>query len=483
MHQTRTQPAVWSDQARQAFVRSPIAIGMLAVGIGGAVGAAAAFGPIYVAVGLLALAVGYAFLISTTVGLVSAFAIITLLPFGTLPFKAIITPNFLTLALVALLGVWVLRLLARSDAYDLRLTPLGLPLLGFLGLTLFSLVLGARGLPDSLTLHNYAKFVLGVLFYISIVNVVRTRAEARFALQTLIICGALGALLGLALYALNDTLALRLLVSLGRIGYPTEGRVLRYVEDDVSGLERAIGTSVDPNSFGGMLALIGALTAAQLFAQRPVLPRPVLIGAVGVLVVALLLTFSRAALFGIIIATAYLATLRYHRLWWVMIAVGTFAAILLVVLGIGADFAQRVVEGVQFQDQAQQMRLAEFQNAFNIIQRYPWFGIGFGQAPDIDLTAGVSNIYLAIAQRMGLLGLVAFLALITAWFVLSLRGLSRLNSERSTWVLGAQSGLVAALAVGMADHYFFNIEFSHMVALFWGCAGVGAAIIELPDAN
>ncbi|MCG8352929.1 MAG: O-antigen ligase family protein [Chloroflexales bacterium] len=463
------------------LLRSNSFAAAVAIALGAVVGGAAAFGPLFVVAGLLALAVGYAMLTSTDLGLVAVFAIITLLPFGTLPFRAIITPNFLTLALAALLGVWVLRLLAHGDAFDLRLSALGLPLLGFIGFTFFALFLGARGLPDPSTLHNYAKFVLGVLFFFTIINCVRTRDQARFALRALIIAGGASALLGLLLYALNDQTALRLLVSLGRIGYPTEGRVLRFVEDDPDGLERAIGTSVDPNSFGGMLALVSALAAAQIFAEKPLLRRWLLISIVGLMSVIILLTFSRAALFGLIIAAAFLATIRYRRLWWAMIASVVLAALVLFGLGIGGAFVERIYEGVRFEDQAQQMRLAEYQNAINIIARYPFFGIGFGLAPDIDLVAGVSSIYLAIAQRMGLLGLTAFLGIVAAWFVQTLRRLQQVDAERASWLLGAQAGLVAALSVGLADHYFFNIEFSHMVALFWGCAGLGVAIGDLQD--
>jgi polysaccharide biosynthesis protein PslJ len=481
MQRTNIQSTPLDDRLRQWLPHAHSAVALIALALGGIIGGAAAFGPLYVAAALLGLVVGYALLTSVATGLAAVVAIITLLPFGTLPFKAIITPNFLTLALAGLLIVWVLRLLARSDTYDIRMTPLGLPLLGFLGVTFFSLILGARGLPDTLTLHNYAKFVLGVLFFFSIVNCVRTRAQARFILRTTIICGGLAGLLGLLLYALNDQTSLQLLVSLGRIGYPTGGRVLRYVEDDPGGLERAISTSVDPNSYGGMLALVGALAVAQLFAERPLLRRRQLTSIVGVIGIALLLTFSRAALFGLIIAIVYLATLRYRRLWWAMIGGGVLLLGLLVGLGIAEEFALRVVEGVQFQDQAQQMRLAEYQNAINIIARYPVFGIGFGQAPDIDLVAGVSSIYLAIAQRMGLVGLLAFLSIVGAWFLFTWQQLWQLDAERAGWLLGTQAGLVAALAVGLADHYFFNIEFSHMVALFWGCAGLGAAIVYLRD--
>jgi len=465
---------------RLNLAQSPGRVAALALALGGIVGGAAAFGPLYVLAGMLALLAGYAILVSTAAGLLSVFAISAVLPFATLPFKAIITPNFLTLALLALLGVWVLRMLAHPAGFELRLSPLGLPILAFLGLTFFSLYLGARGLPDPATLHNYAKYVLGVLLYFSVINCVRTRAEARLILRGLILSGSLAALIGLVLWALNADLTLRILLSLGPLGYPTSGRVLRFVEDDPAGLERVIGFAVDPNSFGGMLALVLALAAAQLVARRPVMRRWLLGALVAVMLLALLLTFSRAALLGLIIAAAYLATLRYRRLWWGIIAAALLGALLLFGLGYAGAFIERLVSGLQFRDQAQQMRLAEFRNAIAIIQRYPFFGIGFGQAPDLDLTAGVSSIYLAIAQRMGLVGLAAFLGIVAAWFARTIASLPALDDERVNWLLGCQAGVVAALAVGLADHYFFNIEFSHMSALLWGTLGLGMAVVALP---
>ena len=84
-----------------------------AVLLGGLAGAAAAFGPLYAVGALLALLVGWAMLTSVETGMAAAFGIMTLLPFATLPFRAIITPTLLSLALLALMGVWVLRMLAR----------------------------------------------------------------------------------------------------------------------------------------------------------------------------------------------------------------------------------------------------------------------------------------------------------------------------------------------------------------------------------
>jgi hypothetical protein len=464
--------------------RSPILrhalVALLAVLLGLAGGAAVAFGPFWAAfVVLAALACGYAVLVNTGVGLAAAFLLMTILPFGTLPFKAVITPSFLELALLALIAVWLFRLLSHPDE-PLQLTPLGLPIVGFLGLTLFSFLLGSGGSPDSLTLHNYFKFLLGVLFFFSVANCVRTEEQATWALRLMMIGGAVSALIGLALYALPDRTALQILVAFGRIGYPISGRVLRFVEDDPNGVERAIGLAVDPNSFGGMLALVGALTITQAVAERPALPRKLLFAMAGALALATLLTASRAAIGGLAVGTMYAATLRYRKLWWAVLAAILLGLALYLGFGVGERFVDRFVQGAQFRDQANQMRLDEFRNAIAIIQRYPIFGIGFAQAPDIDLGAGVSSVYLALAERIGLVGLFGFLAIVAAFFVRSwrvLRGfLQTHNAATAGQLIALQAGITAALAVGLLDHYFFNIEFSHMVALFWGAIGLAVTL-------
>ncbi|MFQ3631618.1 O-antigen ligase family protein [Roseiflexus sp.] len=478
-------PQTTRDHVAAMLSSSSLAAALAAVVLGLAGGAAVAFGPFWLGfVALAALIGGYALLIDTRVGLAAVIGIATIIPFATLPFRAVVTPALLTLALAALMGVWLLRLLVRSDE-RLLVTPVGMALIGFLGITLFAFLLGSNASPEPSLIHNYAKFAMATLFFFSVVNCVRDRETVRWVMRFLIIGAALSAVIALALYIIPDRLALQILVSFGRIGYPTEGRVLRYVEDDPNGLMRAIGLSVDPNSFGGMLALIGALAATQMVSERPVLSRRILIIATGTILLTLFLTYSRAALGGIIVAAMYVATLRYRRLWWVILAAGALAAALFIGLGVGERFVERVVEGVQFRDRANQMRLAEYQNAIAIIRAYPVFGIGFGQAPELDLVAGVSSIYLAIAQRTGLVGLAAFLGVISWFFARNwnaLRAAVRAgDEERVAWLVSLQAALAAALAVGLLDHYFFNIEFSHMSALFWGAIGLAVAVEEMED--
>src|SRR5690606_27545585 len=84
--------------------------------------------------------------------------------------------------------------------------------------------------------------------------------------KALLLAGAGAALIGIFLWVLPDENANTLLNYLQRVGYPG-GMVLRYIEDNPELSERAIGTSVDPNSFGGLLLMIGALAGPQVVAK------------------------------------------------------------------------------------------------------------------------------------------------------------------------------------------------------------------------
>jgi O-antigen ligase len=128
--------------------------------------------------------------------------------------------------------------------------------------------------------------------------------------------------------------------------------------------------------------------------------------------------------------------------------------------------------------------LSEYRNALAIIREHPIFGVGFGAAPSIDQQTGVSNIYLSIAERAGLVGLGIFLVAITA---IGLRGFgswrAHRDQARGDLQLATLAGLATALVVGLFDHYFFNITFPHMAALFWILCGLILSIVSLPEEN
>jgi O-antigen ligase len=260
--------------------------------------------------------------------------------------------------------------------------------------------------------------------------------------------------------------------------YPTGDNVLRYIEDDPANPMRAISTSVDPNVLGGLMILVIALTAPQLFAARPLLPRRIVFAILGTMGLCMILTFSRGALLGLVLGLAVIGTIRYRP----MIALLIIGAAIFLLLPFTQDYVGHFQDMLMGSDRATLMRFGEYKDAFNLISRYPIFGVGFGGSPDIDTYIGVSNVYLLIAEEMGLVGLGAFLLALGVFFyriaVAWFGGLAR-EPYLAPIVLGIAGALLGAMIGGLADHYFFNLKFPHSVALFWTYLGLGMVAVRL----
>ncbi len=415
-------------------------------------------------------------------------ATVTLLPFAALPVRlAVFTPTLLEVGLILLYVAWMLRFTLNTGE-GLARTPLDVWLLVFLGSAFFAFLLGLGHDASTDVIHNYIKLLLSIGIFYAASNLLRTQGAISLVLRALILTGGISALLGVVLWRLPDTLATSLLSRLSVIGYPTD-RIVRYVEDNPALGERAVGTQVDPNSFGGLLVVLTILTGVALLARRPLLPRWLLGSIFLVDITALILTNSRSALLGVLAGGILVATLRYRRLWgW-----GLAGAAIILAFGLGSGYLARLASGLRFEDQASLMRLAEYRNALDIIGRYPAFGVGFGTAGELDLTTGVSSVYLTIAERAGLFSLALFLIVIGIYFANTLPALvrsfrhapTRGSPDEGEWsaldtaLLGGTASVLGALLVGLVDHYYFNIEFPHMAALLWLSAALALSARRL----
>lgn len=401
----------------------------------------------------------------------SVFAIICLLPFGALPVPFSPKPTFLDLAVAALFFVWLVRIATRQQ-HDFIATPLGLPVLIFFLLTILTFIAGLGHAPlEQKTARRFAELLISILMYFLVVNTVRDEKRLQRLTQFLIVGGALAALIAIVLYVLPEMTSYSLLLNLQRLGYyPEGGAILRYIEDNPALPQRAIGTSVDPNTLGGLLIIILGVTMPQLFARRRLFPFWLIAGMMGTMGVALILTFSRGAFVGIAVAVGILGLLRYRKLLPLLLTAGG----VILILPWTQTYVVHFIEGLYAQDLATQMRLGEYKDALILIQRYPWLGVGFAGSPDIDTYLGVANVYLTIAGQMGLIGLGSFFIIIIALFVNAARtrraAAAREYLEPIWW--GYHTGLLAALVEGLTDHYFFNLSFHHAVALFWTVLGL-----------
>ncbi len=447
---------------------APAALALTIVGAGLLVGAyVAALGPLLSAAFTLALVVGLLMLRSTQWGFFAIVTVACLLPFGALPVDIGFRPTFLDLALVVLYFVWVSTFITGRHQ-EFVTSPLGWTVLLFIALACASFIAGlAHTRLTSYVLRHFAEILIAIGLFFVVLNTIRTPAQLRRVLQVTALAGTTEAAIGIFLYIIPPEWSIRLLSALGRFNYPTGAGVLRYIEDNPELPMRAIGTSVDPNVLGGLMVLIGGLLVPQLFARRPLFRRWLSAGMLLIVVICLYLTYSRAALLGFVASALLVALLRYRKLLILMVLAG----LLFFMLPQTQEYVARLIEGLQAQDRATQMRLGEYKDAFILISRYPWFGVGFAGTPDIDTYLGVSSAYLLMAEQMGLVGLGVFLLFLIRLYLAAWQGWRRLradgNEELEPLMLGAWAGLSGAVVAGVLDHYFFNFDFPHSVTLFW----------------
>ena len=446
-------------------------------------------GPLIAGVGMLGLFVGIWMLQDIEVAYWTVLGVVCLLPFASFPFDLGFTPTLLDAALGALFLVWLLQL-ASGGHDEFVATPLGLPVIAFMLLAVGAFVFGLGHVPLALGflqtyLRRFAEMMLSVSLFFLVINTVQDAARLRRLVRALTIGAFASALLGVVLYVVADQISadavVQALSALGRIGYPTGEGVLRYIRDNPELPMRATSTSVDPNVLGSLLNVALAVAVPQLFVRRPLIRRRYLVPMLGVMALCLGLTMSRGSMVGLAAALAVVATLRYRKLWILLAG----AVVMMLLLPQTQELVSHFLEGFLVEDLATQMRMGEYKDALILIRRYPLLGVGFAASPDIDTYIGVANLYLLIAEEMGLVGLSSYLVVMVTLFARFWRtrsmaansGIADGSLEALWW--GLHAGLIGALTGGIFDHYFFNLDFHHSVTLFWLVVGLATAATEL----
>jgi O-antigen ligase len=455
-----------------------ILIGLSIGVLGGLIGLSlAVFGPVVTIGAVLGLLLGLYVLTDLNAALYGLLALMALLPFGTLPFKIVLTPTLLDLAAVAFILVYLFQWMT-GRRYRLYLTPIHILILIYALWLILSFVLGLRFAPPTPNkLRQFAETLMSISLAFILVDILRDPAALRRVVLVLIVMIGAQALATIVLYVMPDDLAERTLIRLARVGYPNGG-VIRYIEDNPALPERAIGTWVDPNMLGGALAIIATLLAAQVFATRPLLrPRVLLLALFAVICLALLLTFSRASILALAAGLLVIGLVRYRS----TIPILLLGGISLFILPQTRIYIERFVQAFTGADLATQMRIGEYTDALRLISQHPIFGVGFTGTPSIDLYTDVASMYLIMANQIGLVGVGLFILLMLGIFLYGLRAwrFARIDAQLDPLVLGLHTALLALLVNAVADLYFFRLDFQASITLLWILVGLTLASARL----
>lgn len=463
--------------SRSTVTQSVIAGLMIGVCAGLVALGMAALGPVVALALLGGLTVGFIALSSVTMALVVALFSLMLLPFGTLPVRIGITPSFLDAALGAFVLVYIVRRMTREQT-GFMLTPVHALITLYIMWFIFAFALGMQyGPPTATILRRLAAALLAIGMTFILVDLLRDTRSLTRIVQVIMIGSGAQAAIAIVLYALPDTLTENILVRLARFGYP-DGGVIRYIESNPALGERAIGTWIDPNALGGFMAVGAALLLPHVLADSKVLRPRWLAGLLcSLCVLALYLSNSRASFLAFAFSFGVLVLIRHRKYIPILAAAATGFLFLPQI----QDYIDRIFQAFQGADLATQMRIGEWTDALELISRFPIAGIGFTGTPYRNVYTDVANMYLIMANQIGLVGVALFLIAMAGlcFYGLSAWRTSRFDPVLEPLHLGLFLALATALINAVADLYYFRLDFQSTITFFWVIVALCTAVARI----
>jgi O-antigen ligase/polysaccharide polymerase Wzy-like membrane protein len=377
--------------------------------------------------------------------------------------------------------------------------PLMLMLL-FLGLLVVTSFLAQD--PDLALAWVQVYFFEGVLLYFLVINLVRDAATLRRAIWTLLVCGAL--LASLTLYQeytgsysnefgglAQRTLERETAADALREGLDPGNRQVRIAH-------RAQGPIDDPNRYAQILVVLLPLGWFLMRDQRRFPGKSAALAFSGLILGAVLLTYSRGAFLGLVVMVGLMVMLRFVKLYQVLIA----AIVLIVSLHLVAPgYANRMLTlrglpglftgASEFEpDRVQRGRATEMLAAWHVFLDHPLLGVGPGQFTPLYSISYMSDyyalrrireqrrahsLYLELAAETGAVGFLLFGAILIA----TLRRLGRIRRryrDQHPELANLAGAFVIAITVYLTTALFLQLSFQRY---FWLLLALAAATVKI----
>lgn len=415
---------------------------------------------------------------------IGLYALAFAVPFGSLRelHLGALTIGASELLLLAIVVAWLARTMALRQVRLAR-TRLVWALLLYLGTLAVSLWPARDLLPALKELAKWVEFTLLYLFVASETG----RAERRTLIAALLLAGTVQGALGIVQFV-------------RQVGPPEFILLGKYM--------RAHGTFAQPNPYAGYLGLLLPLAYATVLTSWPgrsVRAKgglwPALLWGTAalasvVMLAALIMSWSRGALLGLLAGAGLVALALGRRFWLVM------ATVVLLLFLLGPDSLltkptvalERVTEMAQYLGQdltaieitdenfAVIERLAHWLAAWRMFERRPWLGVGAGQYatayPSVALPrwreplGHAHNFYLNVLAEGGLVGLASYLIFMLAALVAVWRAARR---ERG-WQRGLALGALGMLGHLLVHSIFDNLYVHEMYLLVAMLLGMTSAV-------
>ncbi len=247
---------------------------------------------------------------------------------------------------------------------------------------------------------------------------------------------------------------------------------------------RVYSTLENPNVYGEYLILMIPIAVALFWTEKGWKKKVFFLGIIGILGIALILTFSRGCWLGIIFALAILALIIDRR----FIFLGIFL-LLLAPIVLPDTIIQRITSIGNLEDTSTSYRVNIWLGTIDMLRDYWLSGVGMGITSFNTIYPLYSfnnikaphshNLYLQIIVEYGIVGFIVMMGVMYNYFKDSIISM---KAKKDIVLGGLIASMLGFLLQSMTDHTWYNYR---VVLIFWVMIAltITASKINLKEKN
>jgi len=305
-----------------------------------------------------------------------------------------------------------------------------------------------------------------LVLYFAIANLIRKRQEIIFLVWFLVGISFISALVGIYQYI--------------------HGIGVYYAEE---GIVRISGLAEDANVYAMDLAISLPMAIALFFCYEKPIVKIITAGIVSILIVTIILTYSRAGLIQLLSVLFFSVGIRIFQKRKLLGTLAFIAAMVIFLPLVPEKYIERAKTITQFSDPAIGKRLAGWKVGLGLISEHPFSGVGFGMFRYTFLLRAVTtedtpykqaldahNLYIHTGAEMGIGGLLLLLVLLFLT-LRDLRMVKKIFKEKNDFLLAEIS---SAVQISLLVYLLGGMFISYLqLLIFWIMLPIAVALKQL----
>lgn len=366
-----------------------------------------------------------------------------------------LSSNWDEILFILCVGLWFVKWFLARDKQAYTWTPIEFPLIFFF---IVSITLMLVNSPDmTIGIAGLRQVIEYMFWFFIVVQLLKSKDGARHLVLLLVLIGT-----GIAIYGIYQYI----------VGVDMPSGWTDKAESAVR--VRIFSIVLSPNILGSLMVLLVPLSVSFVYTEKLISKKIIFALFSSIMTVAIIFTYSRSAMVGIVVAALIFIFLKDKRLI-IPLALIMIAAFLFI-----PELNNRIsylISPDYIVSSSRGGRLLRWPIGFEIFKENMFFGVGLGRfggavaaINKVTESFYMDNYYLKTAVEMGIFGITAFLFLVYNVIIWSIRALNKISDNKMATLVKAS---IAAMSGIIVTNFFENVfEVPMMVTYFWIIAAV-----------